>query len=285
MRFLDKLIGLGIIGYLIANLIGAWDSERSPAPSRRAPPPQRPQAAGPAEAGSEVREITRLEAALPDVGRGRVMDLEKNDRRRGATSSGTAWSLGDGVWATARHVAEDCSDISWREGSWREPRYVFRDPNVDLLAFKADRHAEPLALATTPPRPASSAVAVGYPKGKAAVARLTLIGAVRVRYGNGEPFRAYYWTIDAVPEPLADRNLSGISGGPVLDRDGRTISVAIFGNDRRGTLGTVALSDLTRDARPHAAKSTARAPDGREPEALGRDLLASRRVDMVYCRG
>jgi S1-C subfamily serine protease len=287
MRFLDKLIALAVIVFLAGQLIGAWEDRRAPEAPRRAPPPaarvEPPMAPAAPAATADWREIRRQEAALPDVGRGRVGEIEREGgpRRRGETSTGTAWPVGDGVWATARHVAEECGAIRFRDTRWAEPRVAFRDPDVDLMGFRtSERRETPLALSPRPPARDAAALAVGYPKGKPAVAELRLIGTSRIRYEGGQPFLAYYWEVTRVPDAFADRNLAGISGGPVIDGAGRTIGVAIFGNDRRGTLGTVALSDLRRNADPHA-QSAAATPVAVSAAAA---LLSTRRVEQVVCR-
>ncbi|MBM3511543.1 MAG: trypsin-like peptidase domain-containing protein [Alphaproteobacteria bacterium] len=287
MRFLDKLIALAVIVYLAGQVIGAWDPTAEYRPSRRAPPlpsapkPERTEPAVPA-LPADLRLIVREEAALPDVGRGRVGEIEREGgpRRRGETSSGTAWPLADGVWVTARHVAEECSALRFRDTRWAEPRFAFRDASVDVMAFRTERREPALALGSRVPAREAVAVAVGYPKGKPAVAELRLIGTSRIRYEGGAPFLAYYWEVTRVPDALADRNLAGISGGPVIDGAGRTIGVAIFGNDRRGTLGTVALSDLRRNADPHAQGAAASVV---QPSAAAA-LLSTRRVEQVICR-
>ncbi len=77
---------------------------------------------------------------------------------------------------------------------------------------------------------------MGYPGGVPAIVVSELIGEATVRRGNrGEPTLAWA-EIQRIPE--FSGMLSGISGGPTLDMDGRVVGVNSAGSERRGRVLT-----------------------------------------------
>lgn len=157
---------------------------------------------------------------------------------------GTAFSVAsDGRWITARHVVEGC----------RQPALVI-DKNRALaadvrLAARAD-----VALLLTdggpPPLPVAKDDALykgqrayhpGYPQGKPGAVASRLIGRETLRVkGRGsyeEPVLA--WAESGRTKGLQG-TLSGLSGAPVLDRQGRVLGVTIAEAPRRGRIYTTA---------------------------------------------
>lgn len=157
---------------------------------------------------------------------------------------GTAFSVAsDGRWITARHVVEGC----------RQPALVI-DKNRALaadvrLAARAD-----VALLLTDGGPPALPVAKdealykgqrayhpGYPQGKPGAVASRLIGRETLRLkGRGsyeEPVLA--WAESGRTKGLQG-TLSGLSGAPVLDRQGRVLGVTIAEAPRRGRIYTTA---------------------------------------------
>ena len=157
---------------------------------------------------------------------------------------GTAFSVAsDGRWITARHVVEGC----------RQPALVI-DKNRALaadvrLAARAD-----VALLLTDGGPPALPVAKddalykgqrayhpGYPQGKPGAVASRLIGRetlhVKGRGSYEEPVLA--WAESGRTKGLQG-TLSGLSGAPVLDRQGRVLGVTIAEAPRRGRIYTTA---------------------------------------------
>ena len=274
MRLIDRIIVFGVLLWIGGMLFGRVAEEFTGAAT---PPP-------PAEAGLLPRAEPRTDD-LPDLSRGRVSDLAVELPRRGSRHVGSAWQVGDGVWLSARHVVQNC-DME-RLGGNRSPRVAqrWRHPDADLAAFRTTTAPPPLAFAARPPALGDRSVAIGFPSGEAGVARLRLLGAVRMRlagaYDSERPFRALVWQVETYPAHIEPgTSLGGISGGTVLDAAGNAVGVAFAGADRRGLLMSVgyAASRAARDA------TVARPPPAARGRADPDALLAAGTVSRVLCR-
>jgi len=228
---------------------------------------------------------------VPDLSRGRATTLQVDMPRRGTAHGGTAWFVGGGIWLTARHVAEGCA--VQRIGGLQRPRIarVWRDADADLMAFATASAPAAIAVSGRPPRKGEAAVAVGYPAGKAGVARIRLLGAAYIRLQGGtvseQPFRYYLWEIGSLPEHVPDAGkLGGISGGVALNAAGEAVGLVFSSVPRRGMMGTVAWGDVARIHR--AAGAGGEAVAGRSPdesaEAFGLALMQRGVVARVICR-
>jgi hypothetical protein len=281
---------MAMFGYLASLFYGKFQEElgrRSPA----APPPaiERPAPAPQAVPDPGLGTIAEQERQLGDLGRGRVNIIETNARRHGQLSSGTAWSVGNDLWASARHVVEDCERLQFAGGPWRPVTWAGRHRDADVAAVRAGFSRPIVPIAAAAPQPGTPAFAVGYPQRQAGVMHLRLRGVERVklagRIGSAAPFRAYVWQVERYPKIRGgSETVGGISGGPVIDRNGQAVGVAIFEAPRRQALGSVSLSDLKRTLGPTATPSERAAIDVAAFDALGRRLLESGAVIQVLCR-
>jgi S1-C subfamily serine protease len=201
------------------------------------------------------------------------------------SGTGTAFSIDDnGMWLTARHVVDGCNAIGLRVGLGRVVSMKSQIvQNSDLAVLTSDWRRRPLpADLETRRQIGEIGYFFGYPQGKPGEVVGSLIARnrmkVRGRYTNDEAILA--WS-----ELGRSRNLSGslggLSGAPVLDKDGEIIGVVSAESPRRGRIYTVA---------PRYLRGIITEP-GTEIEPLSLDtygvmadkLRRDRRVAQVIC--
>lgn len=160
------------------------------------------------------------------------------------SGTGTAFAIDDkGLWLTARHVVDSCSRVGLRVGMGR---IVPVDSQVvqssDLAVLRSDWTRKPLPADLESRRQIGEVgYFIGFPQGKAGEVVGSLIARnrmkVRGRYTNDEAILA--WS-----ELGRSRNLSGslggLSGAPVLDKDGEIVGVVSAESPRRGRVYSVA---------------------------------------------
>lgn len=205
-------------------------------------------------------------------------------------ASGTAFSIaGQGRWVTARHVVEGCRRPALVVGGGRAVAADVRlAPRADVavLLTRGGATALPLAL-DRPLRRDMRAFHPGFPQGRAGEVTSRLLGRetlkVRGRGARDEPVLA--WA--EVGRTLGvDGTLSGLSGAPALDRQGRVVGVTIAEAPRRGRIYTTAPDTFGPAVRglQRADEITLAEPItidnyGRLSDSLRRDL----RVAQVVC--
>lgn len=289
MSGLTRFIVIAMFGYLASLFYGKVQDEFSRRPPAPPPAMERPLPSPQAAPDPGRGTIVEQERGLSDLGRGRVNIIETSERRRGQLSSGTAWSAGPDLWASARHVVEDCERLQFAGAPWRPVTWAGRHPDADVAAVRAGFARPVVPIAAAAPQPGAPAFAVGYPQRQAGVMHLRLRGVERVklagRIGSAAPFRAYIWQVDRYPKIRGgSETVGGISGGPVIDRTGHAVGVAIFEAPRRQALGSVSLSDLRRTVGPTAPPGERAAIDPAAFDGLGRRLLEGGAVIQVLCR-
>ena len=159
-------------------------------------------------------------------------------------SSGTAFSIArEGVWVTARHVVEGCRRPAIMVGGGRAVAADVRlAPRADVavLLTSGGPPAVPVAIGQ-PLREGQRAFHPGYPQARAGEVTSRLLGRetlkVRGRGQRDEPVLA--WAEVGRTDGLGG-TLAGLSGAPVLDRQGRAVGVTIAESPRRGRIYTTA---------------------------------------------
>jgi S1-C subfamily serine protease len=159
-------------------------------------------------------------------------------------ASGTAFSIArDGRWVTARHVVEGCRRPAILVGGGRavaaDVRLADR-ADIAVLLTRGGSDAVPVAPSHSL-RAGQRAFHPGYPQARAGEVTSRLLGRetlrVRGRGQRDEPILA--WAEVGRTEGLGG-TLAGLSGAPVLDRQGRAIGVTIAESPRRGRIYTTA---------------------------------------------
>lgn len=207
------------------------------------------------------------------------------DMEPGRDSQGTVFAIpGDARWMTAQHVTQYCDRIGIIDGARRAiavDRVVeSRSSDAALIEGGLDNELT-LAIASREPQPGEPGVHMGFPQGQPAIVLSELIGQATVRRGTrGEPTLAWA-EVERIPE--FDLPLSGISGGPTLDLDGRVVGVNSAGSERRGRVLTTRPDALT--ALAGATTGGFSAPIDSEAAAVTRfqQLIAGGAIRVAVC--
>ncbi|MBS40875.1 MAG: hypothetical protein CMM83_04025 [Rhodospirillales bacterium] len=167
---------------------------------------------------------------------GPVLSITLEDTKK--SSTGTAFSVAkDGIWVTARHVADGCEKIALQTGTKRftQVRRIVHHPNADISILQTNYGAQPLPGIGTRIFRGQDGYSFGFPKGKPGDVHAKVIGrrtmAVKGRYSTREPVVAWA-QINRIPD--RGTHLGGISGGPWVDKNGLIIGVHVAGAPRRG---------------------------------------------------
>lgn len=269
-RRLDWAVYAAVVGVLLA--VSLSRREHADAPPAAAVPPD-------AVEGALLGPITPFDAAAT---------VEAPDAFR--PSSGTAFSIaGRGRWVTARHVVEGCRKPALVIGGGRavaaDMRLASR-ADVAVLITDGGPPALPVA-ADAPLRKGQRAFHPGFPQGAPGEVTTRLLGRETLKvFGRGaheEPVLAWaeVGRTDGLVGPL-----SGLSGAPALDVQGRVLGVTIAEAPRRGRIYTTAPESFGPAIRgEQRADEVARGQPmtidtyGQASDALRRDL----RVAQVVC--
>ncbi|MDO9430413.1 MAG: serine protease [Pseudomonadota bacterium] len=269
-RLPDWLVYLAVVLALLIAAVGR--QERADAP----PPP-------PPVAGGEGLPLGPASPFDPQV----VVDVPG----QAEPGIGTAFSVADsGVWITARHVVEGCTQtaIVVANGRGVEAK-VHIDPRGEAAILTTDGGAPPLPLALDRPlRKGDRAFHPGFPQGEAGEATSRLLGRenLEVRGRGARTESVLVWAETGRTDSLKG-SLAGLSGAPALDSSGRVIGVTVAESPRRGRIYTTApetvLAALAA-TKEHPSSFAVGEPIntdnyGRVADTLRRDL----RVAQVIC--
>jgi S1-C subfamily serine protease len=264
----DWLIYLTVVAGLAALAVaGPW---RSPAPARVAPQPA---------ANAPLAPASLFDPAI-----------WVNAPPRGGLGAGTAFSVAaSGVWLTARHVVEGCDRVAIvtapgrgvaaqvRLTPWRETAFLLTHGGAPAL---------PIAVARTLRR-GERAFHPGYPRSRPGEAASELVRRANLWVGGrglrAEPVLTF---AEIARTPALRGALTGLSGAPVLDANGRVLGVTVAEAPRRRRLYTTTPASLraalawgrvTPSAAPGEAVTLANYP------AIADDLRARMSVAEVVC--
>lgn len=204
--------------------------------------------------------------------------------------AGTAFSISPaGVWVTARHVVEGCSQAAIVVAPGRGVAASVRiDPSAETAILTTDGGAPGLPMGLRQRlRRGERAFHVGFPQGAPGEASSRLLGrenlVVQGRGARTEP--VLVWAETGRTDGLKG-TLGGLSGAPALDDQGRVVGVTIAEAPRRGRIYTTSPETTARAL----AAAGQRLPDGvGQPisaDNYGRmadDLRRNLRVAQVVC--
>lgn len=284
MRIPDWLVYAVVLVALVGGIFGEFGGEPEMGDPRRGSP------------GVEIIEIEPPPQPLPPDGPP-LRDPDPLDEQvlvqvgEASNSIGTAFALNEsGLWLTARHVVDGCSDVGIVVGGGRLSGVdrVVASRNSDLALLFTNR--APVALNLDIDRRLRLGEAgfhVGFPQGEEGEASSQLLSRSRLitrgRYELEESVLAW-----AEQERVPDfPTLSGMSGGPVLDAGGSVVGVTVAESSRRGRIYTASpesiIDFLDRagvQPQPGVARPISSSSYGGEADRL-RDEFA---VVQVVCR-
>lgn len=204
---------------------------------------------------------------------------------------GTAFSISDsGVWVTARHVVDGCTQTAIMVAPGRGVEAIVRiDPRGEAAVLTTEGGAPPIPLGLDRPlRRGVRAFHPGYPQGNPGEATSRLLGreklVVRGRGARTESVLA--WAETGRTDNLKG-SLGGLSGAPALDAAGRVIGVTVAESPRRGRIYTTSPETVTGAlAVAHSKPDSFAVGEPITPENYGRvadSLRRDLRVAQVIC--
>ncbi len=157
-------------------------------------------------------------------------------------SQGTAFAVDrDGTWLTAQHVTHGCDRIGLVANDGIDAiTDVIESSEADASVIRQGPLPEfALALTEELPQPGAFGYHMGFPAGNPAVVVSRYLGAAYAARGGpggqSEPILAW---AEGERLPSFDGPLSGISGGPTFDEQGRVVGVNAASTPRRGRVLT-----------------------------------------------
>jgi len=251
-----------------------WDAETA-AWMSQSPAPQKPQP---------------LAGGLPREG------LIEDDGKP-QSSVGSAFSVSrQGVWLTARHVAEGCSKTAIQSATKKYLRVnkTILHPNADVALLLTNGGPKELILADQMSS-GRDGYNIGFPTGQPGAVHARFIGEMTLRHADRrQRQKGYRERVNAWAErsriPDRSGSLGGLSGGAVLDDQGRVIGIVQAESSRRGRIMTAqpaTIKDMFGRANmsyPQSGNKTSGLTLSKDSyPRTARDLITSVRIAKVYC--
>ncbi|WP_339914038.1 serine protease [uncultured Brevundimonas sp.] len=156
--------------------------------------------------------------------------------------TGTAFSIaGDGRWVTARHVVEGCRKPALIVGGGRAVAAAKRlAPRADVAVLITEGGPPAVPVVVAPSlHPGQRAFHPGFPQGRAGEVTTRLLGRETLKgQRRGRRDEAVLAWAEVGRTAGMEGTLAGLSGAPVLDRQGRALGVTIAEAPRRGRIYT-----------------------------------------------
>jgi serine protease Do len=185
-----------------------------------------------------------------------LISVEAESLKPGEIAFGTSFPIAPGAWLTARHVANgECNRVILIVNGRKVPAQIaYLHPQADLALLKTTNASGPaLPLATGNVEQNETGYTFGYPKEKLGATKDRLMGRSRMQLSgeiNGTGPVLTWAEVVRYPDDLPA--LSGMSGGPVFDEQGKIVGIMVAASVRRGRIHTVAPEILQATARSFA---------------------------------
>lgn len=157
-------------------------------------------------------------------------------------ASGTAFSISrEGYWVTARHVVEGCRRPAILVGGGRAVAADVRlSPRADIAVLLTQGGPDAIpVMAAHDLRTGQRGFHPGFPQARAGEVTSRLLGRETLRMrGRGRHDEAVLAWAEVGRTDGLGGTLAGLSGAPVLDRQGRAVGVTIAESPRRGRIYT-----------------------------------------------
>lgn len=295
MSRLDRfVVALVFLVTLISAVIQRQSDHQPPpsSPGRRPVPVSPPPSASPLPTPPPLAEpVRRPPIQQPPAVEPLVIVMAEP---RTGNVTGTAFSIDPrGIWATARHVTNSCSQIIVQVGARYLPaNLLYSHQNADLVILSTAQGTAALPVAERAPDIGEYGFSVGFPQGRLGAAQASLLGRSRMQLAGRLSGTAPVLTwaeIERFPDSLP--SLGGLSGAPVVDSRGSVVGVLVASSLRRGRIHSVAPEILEEVHRETTALGP-RVPqpvDGMATHRHALEKLASAatersRIVKVYCR-
>ncbi|NVJ99764.1 MAG: trypsin-like peptidase domain-containing protein [Alphaproteobacteria bacterium] len=210
---------------------------------------------------------------------------------RAGNSVGTAFLVnGSGTYVSARHVVDGCKQVFLADPLVGMERVlsVTVPNNRDFAILKTTRFGvKPFNLSERIPAKGEEGYFMGFPQGKPADVRATVLGQNEMRstgkYRMREPVIAW---VERERRPAFPGSLGGMSGGPVISREGHVIGSAVAESRRRGRVYTTNPHVFREMGVLYGISADRLLERGVHPtnfELTGQALRRSRAIAQVYC--
>ncbi|HEY1502740.1 MAG TPA: serine protease [Stellaceae bacterium] len=256
-----------------------------PAPEEAAPPSQ-------SDAPPPGRVRRPLPAPAPNDP---LISVEAEGLKPGEIAFGTSFPIAQGMWLTARHVANgECQRVILIVDGRKVPAQIaYLHPQADLALLKTANASGPaLPLETGAVEQNETGYSFGYPKEKLGATQDRLMGRSRMQLsGEIDGTGPVLTWAEVVRYPDDLPALNGMSGGPIFDEQGKIIGIMVAASDRRGRIHTVApeilqateqsfaLSGASANAAPVGEIAAQKVSLSDTASALGQ----SSRIVQTYC--
>jgi serine protease Do len=298
-RFIIGVLFALMVGLLFHRQFPAYDPSAGRRPIVAVPPTPAlplPPVAVPGPPPRPVPErVRRPRLEEPDT-RDPTFTVDTLPIHSDSTLIGTAFSVDrHGVWITARHVASEVCQllILVVNGRPQPATIAYVHPESDLTVLQTRDGAPAMPLSSDRPAVGETGFSFGYPTGVLGATEDTLMGRSRMQFAGrmaGATPTLTWAESQRFPETL--ETLGGMSGGPMLDQEGRIVGSVVAATTRRGRVHTVAPELLNRVGRETGLFDPATplrpvaeiAQEPGELSAIATALNQNSRIAKVYCK-
>ena len=205
--------------------------------------------AGDGSSSPPIGDIRPFDPGMPPeppregtVGPGNITDdvivIEDEAKQDRSQYTGTAFSIDNrGLWITARHVTDQCDQLMLLRPFRRALRVtgLAEHSGADVALLQTDSGYDALNVNYAAPEYNQEGFHFGFPRGEPGDVYSRLIGRKTMKTTGARNYREtiHVWA-EYIRVPDTDEPLGGISGGPILNKDGDVVGIHVAGSIRRG---------------------------------------------------